>query len=82
MSQGQLRRQSPASDQVFDYRVESQGETVRVNLGGNEIELAVKKMYPYAEIASLFKATISAPTMPPISPTYFSAFNKLFFSFF
>ena len=41
MSQGQLRQKSPPSDQVFDYRVESQGETVRVNLGGNEIELAV-----------------------------------------
>ena len=41
MSQGQLRQKSPPSDQVFDYRVESQGETVRVNLDGNEIELAV-----------------------------------------
>ena len=41
MSQGQLRQKSPPSDQVFDYRVESQGETVRVNLGGNDIELAV-----------------------------------------
>ena len=41
MSQGQLRQKSPPSDQVFHYRVESQGETVRVNLGGNEIELAV-----------------------------------------
>ena len=41
MSQGQLRQQSPVSDQVFDYRVETQGETVRVSLDGNEIELAV-----------------------------------------
>lgn len=41
MSQGQLRQQSPASDQVIDYRVETQGETVRVKLGGNEIELSV-----------------------------------------
>ena len=41
MTQGQLRQQSPAPDQVFDYRVETQGETVRVNLGGKEIELAV-----------------------------------------
>jgi 3-methylcrotonyl-CoA carboxylase alpha subunit len=41
VSQGQLRQQSPASDQVFDYRVETQGETVRVNLGGDEIELTV-----------------------------------------
>ena len=41
MSQGQLRQQYPVSDQLFDYRVETQGETVRVNLYGNEIELAV-----------------------------------------
>ena len=41
MSQGQLRLQSPVSDQVFDYQVETQGETVRVNLDGNEIELVV-----------------------------------------
>ena len=41
MSQGQLRQQSPVSDQVFDYRVETQGETVRVSLDGTEIELAV-----------------------------------------
>lgn len=41
MSQGRLRQQSPASDPVIDYRVEMQGETVRVNLGGNEIELSV-----------------------------------------
>ncbi len=41
MSQGQLRQQSPVSDQVFDYRVETQGESIRVNLGGNEIELTV-----------------------------------------
>mgnify|MGYP001265213722 FL=1 len=41
MSQGQLRQQSPASDQVFDYRVEAQGETVRVTLDGDGIELAV-----------------------------------------
>ena len=42
MSQGKLRQQSPALEQVFDYRVETQGESVRVNLGGNEIELTVK----------------------------------------
>ena len=41
MSQGQLRQHSLGSDQVVDYRVDTQGETVRVNLGGNEIELAV-----------------------------------------
>ena len=41
MSQGQLRQQSPASGQVFDYRVEAQGETVRVTLDGDGIELAV-----------------------------------------
>ena len=41
MSQGQLRQRSPVSDQVFDYRVETQGELVRVDLGGNEIELTV-----------------------------------------
>ena len=41
MSQRQFRQQSPESDQVFDYQVETQGETVRVNLDGNEIELAV-----------------------------------------
>jgi len=41
VSQGQLRQQSPASDQVFDYRVETQGESIRVNLGGNEFELTV-----------------------------------------
>ena len=41
MSQGQLGQQYPVSDQVFDYRVETQGETVRVALDGNEIELAV-----------------------------------------
>ena len=41
MSQGQLRQKSPVSDQVFDYRVETQGELVRVDLGGNEIELTV-----------------------------------------
>ena len=41
MSQGQLRQQSPVSDQVFEYRAETQGETVRVNLDGNEIDLAV-----------------------------------------
>lgn len=29
------------SDQVLDYRLEAQSETVRVNLDGNEIELAV-----------------------------------------
>ena len=41
MSRGQLRQRSPVSDQVFDYRVETQGELVRVDLGGNEIELTV-----------------------------------------
>ena len=41
MSQGQLRQEYPVSDQVFDYRVEAQGETVRVNLAGDEIELAI-----------------------------------------
>jgi len=41
VSQGQLRQRSPVSDQVFDYRVETQGELVRVDLGGNEIELTV-----------------------------------------
>ena len=41
MSQGQLRQQAPAPDQIFDYRVDTQGETVRVNLGGGDIELAI-----------------------------------------
>ena len=41
MSQGQLRQQYPVSDQAFEYRVETQDETVRVNLDGNETELAV-----------------------------------------
>jgi len=41
VSRGQLRQRSPVSDQVFDYRVETQGESIRVNLGGNEIELTV-----------------------------------------
>ena len=44
MSQGQLRQEYPVSDQVFDYRVETQGESVRVNLAGDvpdEIELAI-----------------------------------------
>jgi len=41
VSQGQLRQQSPVSDQVFDYRVETQGEAVGINLDGNEIDLAV-----------------------------------------
>ena len=41
MSQGQMRQQSPVSDQVFDYQVEAQGGNVRVNLDGNDIELAV-----------------------------------------
>ena len=41
MSQGQLRQQTPAPDQIFDYRVDTQGETVRVNLGGDDIELAI-----------------------------------------
>jgi 3-methylcrotonyl-CoA carboxylase alpha subunit len=41
VTQGRLRRQSPESDQVFDYRVETQGDTVQVSLDGNDIELAV-----------------------------------------
>ena len=41
MSQGQLRQQTPAPDQIFDYRVDTQGETVRVNLGGDDMELAI-----------------------------------------
>ena len=41
MSQGQIRQEYPVSDQIFDYRVETRGETVRVNLDGNDIELAV-----------------------------------------
>ena len=41
MSQGQFLQLSPASDQVFDYRVEIQGESVRVNLDGKEIDLTV-----------------------------------------
>ena len=41
MSQGRLRQEYPVSEQAFDYRVESQGETVRVDLAGKEIELAI-----------------------------------------
>jgi len=41
VSQGQLRQQSPVSDQVFDYRVETQGESVRVTLEGTELQLTV-----------------------------------------
>ena len=41
MSQGQLRQQAPAPDKIFEYRVDTQGGPVRVNLGGDEIELAV-----------------------------------------
>ena len=46
MSQGQLRQEHPVSGPVFDYRVENQGESVRVvltgeSLGENEIELAI-----------------------------------------
>ena len=41
MSQGQLRQQAPAPDQIFDYRVDTQGGIVRVNLGGDDIELAI-----------------------------------------
>ncbi len=46
MSEGRLRQEYPVSDQIFDYRVETQGETVRVKLPGdllgeNEIELAI-----------------------------------------
>ena len=46
MSQGRLRQEYPVSGQVFDYRVETQDETVRVNLAGdglaqNELELAI-----------------------------------------
>ena len=36
-----MRQQSPVSEQVFDYQVEAQGGNVRVNLDGNEIDLAV-----------------------------------------
>ena len=46
MSQGQLRQQSPESDQVFDYQVETQGDTVWVNLDGNEIALVVTAKGP------------------------------------
>ena len=41
MTQGRLRQESPEADQVFDYRVETQNDTVRVNLDGSEIELAI-----------------------------------------
>ena len=41
MSQGQLRQHFPVLAQVLDYRVETQGESVRVSLDGNEIELGV-----------------------------------------
>lgn len=41
VSQGQLRQEHPVSGQVFDYRVETHGETVQVNLDENEIELAI-----------------------------------------
>ncbi len=41
MSQGQLRQQYPVTDLAFDYRLETQGETVRVSLDGIKIELAV-----------------------------------------
>ena len=43
MTQGRLRQESPESDQVFDYRVETQGDVVRVHLDGNEIELDITK---------------------------------------
>ena len=41
MSQGRLRQEYPVSGQVFDYQVETQDETVRVILAGDEIELAI-----------------------------------------
>lgn len=41
MSQGRLRQEYPVSGEVFEYRVDTQGETVRVNLAGDEIELAI-----------------------------------------
>ena len=41
MSQGQLRREYPVSEPVFDYRVEIQGETVLVNVDEIELELAI-----------------------------------------
>jgi len=41
VTRGRLRQQFPVSDQVLDYQLEAQGETVRVNLDGNEIELAI-----------------------------------------
>lgn len=41
MSQGRLRQEYPSPSEAFDYRVEVQGDRVRVNLGGNEVELAV-----------------------------------------
>lgn len=41
MSQGQIRQEYPVSEQVFDYRVETQGESVRVILDDNELELAI-----------------------------------------
>lgn len=41
MTQRRLRQGSLDSDQVFDYRVETDGEIVRVHLNGNEIILAV-----------------------------------------
>ncbi|PKB80039.1 MAG: hypothetical protein BZY88_10220 [SAR202 cluster bacterium Io17-Chloro-G9] len=41
MSQGQLLQLSPTSNQAFDYQVEIQGESVRVNLDGIEIDLTV-----------------------------------------
>ncbi len=41
MSQGKLSQEHPISGPVLDYRVEAQGETVRVSLGESEIELAV-----------------------------------------
>jgi biotin carboxyl carrier protein len=41
VSQGKLSQKYPIFSPVFDYRVETQGGTVRVSLGESEIELAV-----------------------------------------
>ena len=41
MSQGRLRQEHPISEQVFDYRVETQGESVKIDLDGNEFVLAI-----------------------------------------
>ncbi len=41
MTQGRLRQESMETVQDFEYRVEVQGETVRVAINGDEIELAI-----------------------------------------